>query len=236
MTKTAKARGARRRPEQDGPLRVIAYVRVSTSEQTQSGLGLAAQRKAVRSAVTERGWRLIDVIEDQGVSGSSLDRPGLAAAIARIEFGDADAILVSKLDRLSRSLLDFAGLMERSRRAGWAVIALDLGVDTTTPSGEMAANLLATFAQFERRMISQRTTDALAEKKAQGVRLGRPRLIPDDVVERILRERKAGRTHAQIAAALTADGIPTAKGGPTWSRASVQTVLGYAERKPLTPR
>ena len=71
--------------------------------------------------------------------------------LALVDSGSLQAVIVAKLDRLSRSLLDFAGLMERARRQGWALVALDLGVDTSTPAGEMMANVLATFAQFERR-------------------------------------------------------------------------------------
>jgi DNA invertase Pin-like site-specific DNA recombinase len=89
-----------------------------------------------------------------------------------LEAGQADALVVAKLDRLSRSVGDFAGLMDLARRQGWALIALDLGVDTTTPAGEMMANVMASFAQFERRVIAQRTKDALAQAKARGVRLG----------------------------------------------------------------
>src|SRR5437870_13276846 len=98
--------------------------------------------------------------------------------------------------------------MERSRREGWSLVALDLGVDTSTPSGEMMANVLATFAQFERRLISQRTKEALAQKRAQGVRLGRPPSLPRQVERRILRERDAGRTFAAIAERLNASGVP----------------------------
>ena len=75
--------------------------------------------------------------------------------------------MVAKLDRLSRSLLDFAALMEQARSSGWNLVALDLGVDTSTPAGEMMASVLATFAQFERRLIGQRTKDALAVKRAK---------------------------------------------------------------------
>lgn len=89
------------------------------------------------------------------------------AALEAVEGGQADALCVAKLDRLSRSLLDFAGLMERSRKRGWSLVALDLGVDTSTPSGEMMASVLATFAQFERRLIGERTRAALAEKRAR---------------------------------------------------------------------
>jgi hypothetical protein len=120
----------------------------------------------------------VEIFEDAGMSGKSLSgREGLHEAIDAIERGEAEALVVSKLDRLSRSLLDFAGLMERARKRGWSLVALDLGVDTSTPSGEMMASVLATFAQFERRLIGQRTKDALAVKRAQGVVLGRPREI-----------------------------------------------------------
>jgi hypothetical protein len=85
--------------------------------------------------------------------------------------------------------LDFAGLMESARREGWALVILDFGVDTTTPSGEMDANVMTTFAQFERRLIGQRTKDALAVKKRAGVKLGRPLSVDQAVVKRIANER-----------------------------------------------
>ena len=159
-------------------MRAVGYLRVSTEEQADSGAGLEAQRSAITLAATGRGWDHGHIHQDHA-SGKSLNgRKGLEEAIEAIENGEADALMVAKLDRLSRSLMDFAGLMERSRRKGWALVALDLGVDTSTPSGEMMANVLAVFAQFERRMIGQRTKDALAVKRAQGVRLGRPTVLP----------------------------------------------------------
>jgi len=133
-------------------------------------------------------------------------------------------LIVSKLDRLSRSLLDFAGLMERSRREGWALIALDLGVDTSTPQGELMASVLATFAQFERRLIGQRTKAALDELKAQGVKLGRPRTIPVDVIALAVRLRGEGETFQAIANRLNADGVPTGQGGG-WHAATIYRAL-----------
>src|SRR5438445_1690748 len=106
--------------------------------------------------------------------------------------------------------------MDQARRQGWALIALDLGVDTTTPAGEMMANVLATFAQFERRLIGQRTKDALAVKKAQGVRLGRPPVLPKPIVSRIIKMRERGATLDAIAETLNAEGVPTAHGGVRW--------------------
>src|SRR5690349_12554324 len=152
--------------------KVIAYLRVSTDEQADSGAGLAAQRDAIEREAAHRGWELVRVIEDAGYSGKDMKRPGIAEAIRAVEAGEASAIVTSKLDRLSRSLLDFAGLMERARRRGWAVVALDLGVDTTTPDGEMMSNVLATFAQFERRLIGARTKEGLAAKRRRTETVG----------------------------------------------------------------
>ena len=126
-------------------------------------------------------------------------------------------------------MLDFAGIMAAAQKQGWGLIALDCAVDTTTPAGEAMANVLATFAQFERRLISQRTKDALAAKRAQGVRLGRPRQLPKTVVNRIRRERTQGKTLAAIAEGLNRDGVPTAQGGQRWYPSTVRAVLRSGE-------
>jgi DNA invertase Pin-like site-specific DNA recombinase len=206
--------------------RVVGYVRVSTDEQADSGLGLEAQRAAIEAECRRRGWELAEVFEDAGASGKSLiGRPALGLALEAVRSHEAGALVVAKLDRLSRSLLDFAALMEDARKGEWSLVILDLGVDTTTPSGEMIANVMATFAQFERRLIGQRTKDALAIKKQQGVRLGRPRSIGDDVVARIEAERAEGRSLRAIAAGLNADAVPTAHGGDAWHASTVKAVL-----------
>jgi DNA invertase Pin-like site-specific DNA recombinase len=141
---------------------------------------------------------------------------------------NADTLVVAKLDRLSRSLLDFAGLMARATKEKWGLIALDLGVDTSTPAGEAMANVLATFAQFERRLIGQRTREALAAKKAQGIHVGRRRAVPEPVVRRILNEREAGRSLQSIADGLNADGVKGSTGG-RWYATTVRVVLRSVE-------
>ena len=163
-------------------------------------------------------------MEDSGYSAKSLDRPGITAALEELDAGTAGALMVAKLDRLSRSLLDFAGLMERARQRGWAIIALDLGVDTSTPAGEMMANVLATFAQFERRMIGQRTKDALARRKASGVGsvdLGALRMRSSI---RIVNSGPVESTWQAIADELNREAVPTAQGGVTWYAATVRKV------------
>jgi DNA invertase Pin-like site-specific DNA recombinase len=203
----------------------IGYLRVSTDEQADSRAGLEAQRAAILAEAERRGWHLVEVIEDAGFSGKDLHRPGIVAALEALKAHKADTLVVAKLDRLSRSMLDFAALMDRASREHWALVALDLGVDTTTPAGEMMANVLATFAQFERRLIGQRTRDALAIKRASGTVLGRRRTMPDTVLARIRAERAEGRTLRAIADGLTADVVPTAQGGKRWYASTVGKAL-----------
>jgi DNA invertase Pin-like site-specific DNA recombinase len=213
-------------------MRVLGYVRVSTEEQVDSRAGIEAQRAAIFAEAGRRGWKVLEVVEDAGYSGKDLKRPGVQGALSVLADGGADALVVAKLDRLSRSMLDFAALMNAAQKQGWALVALDLGVDTSTPSGEMMANVLATFAQFERRLISQRTREALAQKRAAGVRLGRPAVLDQKVVSRIKRERARGKTFAQIAERLNNDAVPTAHSGEKWHPATVRSVLLRAERRP----
>jgi DNA invertase Pin-like site-specific DNA recombinase len=144
--------------------------------------------------------------------------------------GEADTLVVAKLDRLSRSMLDFAQLMETARKESWALVALDVNVDTTTPSGEMVAGVTAVVAQYERRLIGQRTRDGLAAKRAEGVRLGRRSTLPVDVQERVVGARSEGMSLRAIADALNADSVPTGQGGSRWHASSVRAVLTSVER------
>lgn len=204
---------------------MLGYVRVSTDEQAVSGAGLEAQRAAIESAVEARRWHLVRMFEDAGYSARNLRRPGIDRALASLRDGEAQVLLVAKLDRLSRSVADFAGLLERAQSEGWGLVALDLGVDTTTPSGELVANVMAAVAQWERRAIGQRTKDALASRRRDGVRLGRPPALSQEVVARIHADRKRGLSLRTIAERLNADQIPTAQGGRCWYASTVRSVL-----------
>ncbi|HZP72442.1 MAG TPA: recombinase family protein [Gaiellaceae bacterium] len=202
----------------------IGYVRVSTEEQASDGSGLEAQRVAIRAECERRGWELLRIEQDV-VSGRTLNRPGLQRALADCRSGVSSGVVVAKLDRLSRSLIDFAGVLEDARKRGYNVVTLDLGVDLSTPAGEMLANVMATFAQYERRLIGQRTKEALAVKRAEGVRVGRPAVISRNVVTRIKRARGRGDSLRTIAAMLNAARVPTAHGGTEWHASTVQAVL-----------
>lgn len=208
---------------------VIGYMRVSTEEQAMSGLGLADQRAAIEAEAKRRDWDSVNYVTDDGWSAKSLARPGITEALEALRAGNAGILVVSKLDRLSRSLLDFASLMAQAEREGWQLVVLDMAIDTTTPSGALMANVMASFAEYERRIIGARTSAALQQLKSQGKRLGRPRTMPQEVTERVVRERQAGRTLAAIAEALNTDGVPTARGGSKWYPSTVKAVIASAE-------
>jgi DNA invertase Pin-like site-specific DNA recombinase len=106
--------------------------------------------------------------------------------------------------------------MATAQKQYWALLALDYAVDTSTPAGEEMAHLLATFGQFERRLIAQRMKEALADKKAGGVRLGRPPAVPQSVARRIKRLRARGLSLRAIADELNESGVPTGQGGKRW--------------------
>jgi DNA invertase Pin-like site-specific DNA recombinase len=188
---------------------------------------MAAQEEAIIAARQARGWIWTGWFKDEAVSGGTpwQERFGLSEAIAYIEQGHADVLMVAKLDRLTRSVGDFASLVDRAKKKGWAIVALDLGVDMTTPAGELMANVLASFAQFERRLIGQRTKDGLAAKRASGVRLGRPSTLSEEHALQMREYRFGGYTYAWIAKWANAHGIPTGQGAAYWTGSTVRAAL-----------
>ncbi|PXW34059.1 UNVERIFIED_CONTAM: recombinase [Williamsia faeni] len=221
-----RPRRQRRRARTAPPDKVVAYLRVSTEEQAESGLGLAAQRAAITAEAERRGWEIVAWHVDEGISAKFMDtRPGFVAAIAEVEADRAAGVVAAKLDRISRSTLDTELLTARAEAEGWFVVACDTsGIDTSTPMGRAMVKNMAVFNQLERELIGQRTREALAEKRAQGVRLGRPSVLPLPVVQRILDAREAGLSYPAIAKALNDDAVPTARGRGMWYPATVRQV------------
>jgi DNA invertase Pin-like site-specific DNA recombinase len=205
---------------------VVGYARVSTNKQGDSGLGLETQRQAITREAKHRGWELVTIEEDVESGKSTKHRPGLRRALSYVESGEAEALLVAKLDRLSRSLLDFAGLIQRAQGYGWRLVALDLGVDTGTAQGKLMANVLTSFGQYEREIIGQRTKDALAVARANGKTLGRPVATDPKTRARIRRLRTNGWSYRRIADKLNAEHVPTAQGGARWYASTVKRLSG----------
>lgn len=206
-------------------MRVVGYMRVSHDDRVRTGYGLDDQRRTIEQEAERRGWSVMWE-RDDGISARTLDRPGLSRALAALGRKSASGLIVAKLDRLSRSVVDFAQLVERSQREGWQLVILDLGVDTTTPGGKLIANVFAALAQWEREVISERTRAALQAAKARGVRLGRPSGIPAGLVAEIRGWRSEGWSIRKIADHLTERGTPTAQGGRRWWPSTVAVVLG----------
>lgn len=213
----------------DTDTRILGYVRVSTDEQAASGYGLEAQEDAIRMEAARRGWTVAGVVRDEGASGKSLDRPGLHETLTRAAAGEADAIVVAKLDRATRSLVGLADLIEWMANAGVGFVALDLGIDTTTSTGRLVAHVMGSVAQWEREQISARTTAAATVRREHGKRMGREgvRDTRPDVAERIRQARASGETWQRIADGLNADAVPTVRGGTEWRVSAVQSAAGY---------
>jgi DNA invertase Pin-like site-specific DNA recombinase len=207
---------------------IAGYVRVSTDEQAESGAGRDAQRARITEEAERRGWHVTWFVDD-GYSGASKDRPALSEALTGLKDGTYDMLVSAKLDRLSRSVVHLGSLIEQAEKEGWSLVLLDFDVDTSKPTGRLVAHVLAAVAEFERQRIRERTREALAQVKANGTRLGRPRQLPDGVVARISQKRGDGLTLRAIADGLNEDSVPTAQGGRQWWPATVRSVLQSVE-------
>lgn len=201
---------------------MIGYLRVSTEEQASSGLGLEAQRECIQGYANSHGWDVVWYV-DAGLSAKSLDRPQLQDALTRLHLTpkrrDVDGLLIAKLDRLSRSVTDFARVLELARARRWSLVAIDLGVDTSTPTGELVANVMMSVAQWERRIIGERTSLAMQAAKRRGQKFGPASALPRATGSRLLTLR-ATHTLSGTAQALNAEGLATATGAE-WSTNSV---------------
>lgn len=207
------------------PLRVIGYVRVSTNKQD---IGPEVQKADLQRMADQRGWDL-EIRVEAAASAKSMDkRPVLQQSLkdlAKKRDRQYDALAVSKLDRLSRSVKDGAGMLDDADRQGWALICLDLGVDTTGDTGTAMAQMTLTFAELERKRIGQRTSGAMQQiKKDTGKHMGRAATLPIETMLYIHRLKGEGLSLRKVADRLTAEGIQTAT-GRTWHASTVKTVL-----------
>ena len=134
-------------------------------------------------------------------------------------------LIVAKQDRLARNLKDLIGLLQQFAAKGWGLVLLDSQIDTTTPHGEAMVLNMGVSSQLERRLIGQRTKDALAALKAQGKRLGRPLTLNPKIRELMRRHRKSGKSYGAIARMLNSQNVPTAQGGKTWHPNTVRAAL-----------
>ena len=138
-------------------------------------------------------------------------------------------MVAAKLDRITRSLLDFASLVQEAQRRGYDLVVIEQGFDLSTSHGRAMAGMLAVFAEYERELVSDRIRAALAVAKRKGTKsgkpIGRPRALPANVRARNRRLHKAGHGLADISRRLNADGVPTAHGGRRWYASAVRAIV-----------
>jgi DNA invertase Pin-like site-specific DNA recombinase len=198
---------------------------------------LAAQQRAITQGVRRLGLDLVELVRDrEPETGKALDRAGLSYLIERLAAGDATCVIVSGLERLSRSVAELGTIVEWLERNDVRLVAVDLGLDTASESGRSTARALASVAGWERERLVDRTRKGLAAARAKRRAAPGPSSTPDwdAIKERIAAKRAQGMTLQAIADELNREGVPTQRGGTEWRPSSVQTAAGY--RRPPRPR
>lgn len=211
--------------------RAVGYIRVSTDKQADHGISLDAQQAKLAAYAALYDLALVEVIVDAGASAKTLERPGLQRALAMLRKGQAHALLVAKLDRLTRSVEDLGELIRTVFVPGKAdLLSVGEQIDTRTAAGRLVLNVLGSVAQWERETIGERTAEALAHKKALGHKTGGDvpygyqlaadgkTLVPDEAEQALLaaiREaRQRGLSQRAVVAELTRQGFTTRRGTP----------------------
>ena len=221
-------------------MRVVGYCRISVEEKDGSNknCSIAAQEERIRGYCQLYGLELQEVIHDVGQSAKSLNRQGIQRALVMLEAGNAEGLVIAKLDRLTRSLADWQHLIKRYFGAGQAtLLSVADQIDTRTASGACVLNILVSISEWERRAIGERVAVSLAYKRKQGIHVGRApygskisagRLIDDSDekrnIELVLSMRAAGKTLSEIAAEFTAQAIPSKRGGK-WHASTIRSLL-----------
>lgn len=195
--------------------KAVGYVRVSTDDQAREGISLDNQDSKIKAYAEVNDLDLITIIREEGVSGKTLDRDGLTQLLGMVDRGDVDAVVVYKLDRLSRKTIDTLNLIESFESKGIAFHSIMEKVDTKSATGRFFLTITSAFAQMERDLIVERTKDALSHKKTTGEWCGRvpfgfrvdgKRLVEDPeemtVISKAKRLRRSGKSFRDIAGAL----------------------------------
>ena len=205
---------------------MFGYTRVSTEEQADKRNGLEAQREAIDAEAAHRGWD-VEHFADEAASGKYINA-NLREVLQLLASGQGDGLIVAKLDRLARSVVHAANIIEERPAAGLVARGLGPQSGSDDRSGPTMARTVVNFAEYERELISERTKDGLAAKKRRGEPIGRPRLAQPGVVRRIVMDRNAGLSFDRIAKVLEAEGILSPAGRPNWQSSTVRRIYASA--------
>ena len=227
-------------------MRAIGYVRVSTDQQADRGVSLQAQTERVRAMAIVQGAELLDVIVDGGESAKTMKRAGMQRVLGLVEAGAVQAVIIAKLDRLTRSVKDLCALLELFEKRNVALISVAESLDTGSAAGRLVITIMGAVSQWEREAIGERTREALRHKSSKGERVGNipygSRLAADGrhveanpaeqaVLAEIRRLRSHGHSMRRVAKALNQDGYRTRR-GTEWRLESVARVLNCDQQVP----
>jgi DNA invertase Pin-like site-specific DNA recombinase len=208
---------------------VIGYITVSADSDAGETERWSA---AIKTTCQRSDWNLLEIVADRD-NGRTLERPGLGYALDRIAAGHASGLVVSDLQRLCRSIVDLGVLMAWFRDANATLIALDLGIDTSTAEGHHVATTLIALSTRAKERIADRTRNRLAERRATVGSAGRPAVRDrPELMDRIATMRAQGMTLQAIADQLNAENVPTLRGGMKWRPSSIQAASGYRRPGP----
>lgn len=220
-------------------MRAIIYIRVSTQEQANGGISLDNQLEKIKAYCFARDWDVVEVIEDKGFSGKSLNRPGMQKVISLAKTRCFDVVVTYKLDRLTRSVKDLGYLIEDVfNKQDIAFTSVTDNFDTSTANGKLILNILGSVAQWERDIIAERTKDSLQYKKENkqvysqcplGFLIDNNGNLLEDkkemkTVHYINSLRTEGLSLSKIANRLNNENIPTKKGG-RWASETIRKIL-----------
>ncbi len=214
----------------DAPIgKALLYARVSTAMQVNDGVSLDVQERQLITAAEFHGFTEWEVVREEGKSGKSVKgRPVLQQALRDLENKVADALIVTRIDRLARSTSDFLQIVDQANKQGWRLIMLDLNLDTSSYQGRFVVTVMSALAEMERGIIAARQKDVHKDRRERGIVWGKDmgpmNKTPQEIKDRILAERDKGRSLRQIAAGLNSDGVLTDRGN-TWHAASVKRVI-----------
>jgi DNA invertase Pin-like site-specific DNA recombinase len=214
------------------PVRAVGYASVPKAKgEGQASLEIQAQR--IQSLCERRGWELLHIVRDvENGHPKGLERPGLLYALERIAEGEASCLVVSELERLSRSAADLGRIVEWIDEREARLIAIDLRLDTGSAQGRLTARVLSEVGEWEGRRIADQTRKGLAAARASRVKTGRPAVEDMPLLkEQIVTMRNEGMTLQAIADHLNAEGVATLRGGTEWRPSSVQAAAGYRRPK-----
>ena len=210
---------------------MVGYVSIPKADRDRDSLD--SQASAIEELCRKRGWELLHVVRDvENGHPKGLERPGLQYALDRLAEGEADCLMVSELERLSRSAADLGQIVEWLVERDYRLVAIDVRLDTGSPSGQITARTLKSVGEWEGRRIGEQTRKGLAAARARRGKTGRPAV--EDVPHlklRISAMREEGMTLQAIADSLNEEGVPTLRGGAQWRPSSVQAAAGYRRPK-----